>query len=135
MFELVFIFTLAYLKICDGFILICNSDKEESVKFIEKQIENIINFSPNFANFVVLVNKRKKNKIKKRIKEQLRNLVERYGVQVSIVKLNEERLYLMKIYDFISKVLYNKLRIKKDLPSKSSPNIVRPFECNLDRFN
>jgi hypothetical protein len=135
MFELVFIFTLAYLKICDGFILICNSDKEESVKFIEKQIENIINFSPNFANFVVLVNKRKKNKIKKRIKEQLRNLVERYGVQVSIVKFNEERLYLMKIYDFISKVLYNKLRIKKDLPSKSSPNVVRPFECNLDRFN
>jgi hypothetical protein len=134
MFELVFIVILAYLKICEGFILICNSKKEESVKFIEKQIENIINFSPNYANFVVLVNKRKKDKLKKRIKEQLRNLAERYGVQVSIVNLNEERLYLIKIYHFISKVLYNKLRIKKDISSKSSPSTARAFECNLDRI-
>lgn len=134
MFELVFIVILAYLKICEGFILICNSEKEESVKFIEKQIENIINLSPYYANFVVLVNKRKKEKIKKRIKEQLRNLSERYGVQVSIVNLNEERLYLIKIYDFISKVLYNKLRIKKDISSKSSPITEGALECNLDRI-
>jgi hypothetical protein len=134
MFELVFIVILAYLKICEGFILICNSEKEESVKFIEKQIENIINLSPYYANFVVLVNKRKKEKIKKRIKEQLRNLSERYGVQVSIVNLNEERLYLIKIYDFISKVLYNKLRIKKDISSKSSPITAGALECNLDRI-
>jgi len=134
MFELVFIVILAYLKICEGFILICNSEKEESVKFIEKQIENIINISPYYANFDVLVNKRMKEKINKRIKEQLRNLSERYGVQVSIVNLNEERLYLIKIYDFISKVLYNKLRIKKDISSKSSPITAGALECNLDRI-
>lgn len=115
MYEYIFIFKSAYLKICDGFIIICDAEKEESIKFVEKQIENIINFSSNYSNFMILVNKRKKYKLKKRIKDQLKCLSERLDVQVSIVNLNDEKVYLFKIYEFISKVLYDKLKIKKSI--------------------
>jgi GTPase SAR1 family protein len=38
-----------YFKLCHGFILTCDISNLESIKFLEKQIENIINFS-TFSN-------------------------------------------------------------------------------------
>jgi hypothetical protein len=38
-----------YFKLCHGFILTCDITNLESIKFLEKQIENIINFS-TFSN-------------------------------------------------------------------------------------
>ncbi len=44
-----------YFKICNGFILICDISNIDSIKFLEKQIENII-YHSSFQNIHIIAN-------------------------------------------------------------------------------
>lgn len=58
---------LAYYKISNGFILIADYEKMESLNFIEKQIENIFNNSNFHSSILFIINKRKKAENVRRI--------------------------------------------------------------------
>lgn len=125
---LIFLPFTAYFKISNGFILIADYDRAESINFLEKQIENIINYS-NYHNNILLILNRKKNSNKKGIpsvEEKLRSIYDKYnisGVVLDLSKLNRKE---SSIKNFIQKILHKKLgeKIKdKTLSSSSKTNL------------
>jgi len=76
-----------YFKLCHGFILTCDIANLESIKFLEKQIENIINFS-TFSNDNLILYANMKDEVN--IEECFENLnylnsmVERFNSNASI---------------------------------------------------
>lgn len=53
---ILFKFNLAYLKICNAFVLVSDKTRIETLKFLDKQMENIINFSSNPKNIFFISN-------------------------------------------------------------------------------
>lgn len=47
---------LAYYKICNGFLLVCNANNLESIIFLEKHLKNIINSSSVQKTIMLIVN-------------------------------------------------------------------------------
>jgi GTPase SAR1 family protein len=70
---------LAYIKICNCFLLLCDNT-DYSIKFIEKQLDNIIRHAVN-PNVLILVN----NKYQDSNKKVLSDLAEKYGVGLASV--------------------------------------------------
>jgi hypothetical protein len=65
--------TLAYMKICNSFILVCDPSSEASINFIERQMDNIIKFSIN-ANLIMIGNK------SRGVEKPLNDISERYNI-------------------------------------------------------
>lgn len=80
-----------YYKICNGFILICDVSNIDSIKFIEKQIENIINFSSNTYNIHLMANIKNDCNTDQYFfnLNYLSNLVENINIKVNYINLDE----------------------------------------------
>ena len=95
-----------YFKLCHGFILTCDITNLESIKFLEKQIENIINYSTfNNDNISLYAN------IKENVNTEehyhnlnyLNNLAEKYNVTPRTNFIN-----------FVNFVNFREFNVKKD---------------------
>jgi hypothetical protein len=116
----------AYLKISNAFILICENSEPDSIQFLEKQIENIINYSNNPKNFFLIIND--KNKILTnpslshiiQSNQILQNFVNKYSINLNRIELINN-LYdgLNSITDKFKKFFIKCLMRKK---SKSVPS-------------
>lgn len=117
------------MKLSNGFILIADYDKIESVSFLEKQIENIINYSNFHNNILFILNKKdKKHKVMKQINNisysetinaKLKMIHDRFNISPIEVDLFQLTKNNREIRNFVHQVLLNKSG--KSVPVRMKP--------------
>jgi len=112
-----------YLKICHGFILICNKSDLQSLKVLEKQMENIINFSPAPKNILLFLNnKNQKNvdekehdiELEEKFMKEFNTFIEKFDIRAVIsfqTVINEMSVVGNTTFD---NFLTNVIRTKKN---------------------
>jgi hypothetical protein len=111
---------LVYFKICDGFILIADPTKTETVLFIEKQIERILKVSSN-SNFYLIanitfsnLNFEKMREIKKKFIETdllIKQIVDKYEIKLQYINLEDLSFHRNALKKFLT-LTY----VKKGMP-------------------
>jgi hypothetical protein len=120
---------LAYFKICNGFILICDVSTYESIKFLEKQIAKIIKSSKSCYNIQLFVNLREEFNPEEYYHnlDTLKNMADRYSIKPNYVNLSEYKIKNDRLFDrFISNSLIKKTVAKK---SKILNNEILPQDA------
>lgn len=134
---------LVYYKICDGFFLIIDPTRPESVLFIEKQIQSIIKYTSNL-NFFLIANLKfdfldyDKDFHKKfgETDKHIKLLVKKYDIKIHYINLDSLILFKNQIRKFLC-ISY----IKKDMhninsnPQKSSKNSTKNSTKNFKKRN
>ncbi len=109
------------MKISNGFILISDYDRVDSLNFLEKQIENIINYSNYHNNILLIINKKQKCiKENPAFEAKLRNLSEKFNINGEVLDLSKFSKREKCIGSFIQKVLLKKIGEKMKGKSVSS---------------
>ncbi len=111
----------AYFKISNGFVLIADYDRVETINFLEKQIENIINYSNYHNNILLILNKKKNpNNIGiSSVDEKLRNLHDKYNINEIVIDLNKFNKKESSTKNFIQNVLLKKIGEKMKVKTHS----------------
>ena len=100
-----------YFKICNGFILLCDIANYESVKYLEKQIEILLNMLKVNDNIIIFAN------IKDDTNTEffhlnlayLKGFEEKFAIKVNLVNCNETQISkLQKFSKFIDQCLIKK---------------------------
>lgn len=81
---------LAYYKICNGFVLICDLSSINSILFLDNQIQNIFNWSNNHKNIFIVVNNNKVDvKNEKNVKtgnlKLLEGILDKYSLRTKTI--------------------------------------------------
>lgn len=141
---------LVYFKICDGFFLIVDPTRIETVYFIEKQIERILKVSSN-SNFYLIANVtfsnfdfEKMKEIKKRFIEsdlRIKQIVEKYEIKLEYINIDNLNFSRNALKKFLSLSYIKKgvnLKIKKEKKSftynkydRKSLNLFKEEDFNL----
>jgi GTPase SAR1 family protein len=116
-----------YYKICNGFVLICNSEDINSVKFLEKQLEYLINLPNTNSDNIIILNNEKKQNPQSVGNLYLASIMKRYNIKINTLNLNYMDDNKILFDKFFSKILVTKFnRIKK----QSSKMSVSKFLSN-----
>lgn len=81
-----------YFKLSSGFILLCDIANLDSIKFVEKQVENIFNFSNNsISNLILFANIKNEVNMDEHFHnlEYLTQLEENFSIKANFVNLSE----------------------------------------------
>jgi predicted PilT family ATPase len=92
------------------FFFICKSDNENSIKFLENQLEFLTNSNFSLSNAIVILNHKSIRKVTGKVKSQLARLNERFGIFFQVLDLNEETSYTYTINEFIKSSIALKSR-------------------------
>ncbi len=117
-----------YYKLCNGFMVITDISNLESIKFAEKQIENIINLATYNANIVLIAN------IKNGINcdeyhesfEYMKYISERFKLSPSYINIEE----YSPSSDPIMENFINNLILKKQGSTSTSTKKIDSNKCN-----
>jgi len=106
---------LVYYKLSNGYILLCNKDDMNSVKYIETQLEYILSNHSFNKKIMILCNKIKKanyitqSKITEECEEYLKRISERFDIKVHYIDVNE-----VSIEDFLFQKLFDLMLISRN---------------------
>jgi len=116
-----------YYKICQGIIAICNIDNHESIKFIENQLDIIINSSYNDPNILLYVNMNENVELNTYYSNlnYLSLLAEKYSLKINYINLtaafnNAYLQFTRFIYNYLIKKETTMRRSKQKNVNKSS---------------
>lgn len=107
----IYILIIVYYKICDGFFLIFDPLKAESINFIDKQLQSIIKFSSN-PNFFLIANMKFLDSDFDKLKEHhkkfvetdslIKQLLKKYDLKIYYINIDSLKLFKHNIKKFLS---------------------------------
>ncbi len=129
------ILILAYYKICNGFIMVCDISIFDSIKFLEKQIEKIIKISSSYNNIHLYVNMKEDSKVEEFYHNlnYINTFAEKYFIKPNFVNLSEYDNKKDKLFEsFITNSLIKKniTNIKLNNQKQTTPKEVDEDSLN-----
>jgi hypothetical protein len=131
-----------YYKICDGFVLIIDPLRIESIQFIENQIEKIIKNSSNLNFFLIANIKFSKTDDPERIKfiqrkfvetdYHIKRLTEKHDIKVNYIDISNIKIFKNSINKFIS-LTYIKKGLYYQQPPLKNKKLKKGFTLGNNR--
>jgi hypothetical protein len=116
---------LAYYKISNGFMLVADYERAETLSFIEKHIETIFNISNFHNNIILIINKKESShSVNPLVENKLKNILEKFNISCLATDLSKIIKKDNQIRNFIHKVLIRKIGERKISSSKKKQKIV-----------